>query len=569
MTASLPSTPSLEDMGFDINAGFNNAVKYGGDVKEVQITGAERPSNLWYRTMNMSNYYVLYGIADWYESNISLVATCKNRTCMELFRYDLTLEPRFAFKCEECGHETQAYITRCPVCKSLKLRRPDESQKKYFVRPDHDGKPVSVLEKANKNNQSLLDVLWGFAGDEFIYNQGYVLAVTGDVVTKDGELIKQVPLEFLSQNPKYVRGLYDETGIFGTTYAFRYDRRNSLINLDTDKEAVNDADEEGVKLIPAAWKIGANYGGEGEYMLYSIDEIYQDHWYGPALTYGRPDLLSIEDELMIYFYTNKHNLKKYQFGYVRKIVILPGFNEDEAQDIAQGVIDVLSKNTNTIPIVCTPPQAPGVNPMEPQALDLGVESSDDILSVKREVMNRYCAMKCIPNIFAGDAEASGGMNNESQQITIFDRYLLGLYNRIDKLCHWIMHWYPKITDWELKLGRPSKAYTDVRKMIDNIQVAQGMRSLDIPYGYIDGDFRFGEKPLDQMQAMAQLSAQGLLDPGGRMFDMEHGMMVGGQMPGDGEGPPEIGTARREDPDIDEAKNDEEQTMHEADDAGQV
>ena len=54
-----------------------------------------------------------------------------------------------------------------------------------------------------------------------------------------------------------------------------------------------------------------------------------------------------------------------------------------------------------------------------------------------------------------------------------------------------------------------------------------------------------------------------------MFDMEHGMMVGGQMPGDGEGPPEIGTARREDPDIDEAKNDEEQTMHEADDAGQV
>ena len=49
VTASLPSTPSFEEMGFDINAGFNNAVKYG-DVKEVQITGAERPSNLWYRS---------------------------------------------------------------------------------------------------------------------------------------------------------------------------------------------------------------------------------------------------------------------------------------------------------------------------------------------------------------------------------------------------------------------------------------------------------------------------------------------------------------------------------------
>ncbi len=565
--AQLPMT--LNSMGFDPYAGVDNAIRAGNRVSEAQITGAERPENLWFKTMNASNYWFQYAAADWYDSNVPIVSTTRVRTCMELFRYGLSLEPKFAFKCEECGHETQALLTRCPVCRSTKLRRPDESQKKYFTRPGHDGKPVDILYEANKNGQALVDVLWSYASDEFLYNQAYLLCVTGEVVDGNGDLIKQVPLEYLAQNPKYVKGLYDETGTFGTQYAFRYDRRNTLVDLSKDEEDVRDTDEDGIRLIPAAWKIGANYGGEGAYMLYSIDEVYQDHWYGSSLTYGRPNIFGIEDELMIYFYTNKHNLKKYQFGYVRKIIVLPGFNEDEAQDIAQGVVDVLSKNTNTIPIVCTPPQAPGVNVMEPHALDLGVEGAGDILDVKREVMNRWCARMGVPNLFAGDVEASGGMNNESQQITIFDRYLSGLYKKVDRMCQWVMSKYPKITDWELKLGRPAKSMVETKKIFDQIQLAQGMQTLGIPYGFNDNEFRFGEKPLDQTMQIAQLQQQGLMDPGGKMFDMSHGMMVGGQMPGDGEGPPEIGTARRADPEIDEAKNEEEQTQHEADDASEI
>ena len=54
-----------------------------------------------------------------------------------------------------------------------------------------------------------------------------------------------------------------------------------------------------------------------------------------------------------------------------------------------------------------------------------------------------------------------------------------------------------------------------------------------------------------------------------MMPMSHGMMVGGAVPGDGEGPPEKGTARREDQDIDANKNDIEQSMREADSASQV
>ena len=95
-----------------------------------------------------------------------------------------------------------------------------------------------------------------------------------------------------------------------------------------------------------------------------------------------------------------------------------------------------------------------------------------------------------------------------------------------------------------------------------------MKQLGIPFEFIDGEFRYGEKPLDQIMTEAELRAQGLLDPAGQM-KMAHGMMVGGAVPGDGDGPPEKGTARREDQDIDANKNDIEQSMREADDAAEI
>ena len=95
-----------------------------------------------------------------------------------------------------------------------------------------------------------------------------------------------------------------------------------------------------------------------------------------------------------------------------------------------------------------------------------------------------------------------------------------------------------------------------------------MKQLGIPFEFIDGEFRYGEKPLDQIMTEAELRAKGLLDPGDQM-KMAHGMMVGGVVPGDGDGPPEKGTARREDGDIDANKNDIEQSMREADDAAEI
>lgn len=537
---------------------------------EPGIYGAVRPANQLYEVQNETQFWNMYCLMDWFRSNVPILATVIKRTCMELFRYEIAIKPRFAYKCESCGHETQFYVKECPQCKSLRLRRPDESQKKYFNHINQAGEEVSFIEEANFNGQSLLDVLWSFAESELLYNEGYILCVTGDVLDEEGNMQKQVPLEFIAQDPKYVRYLYDDTGIPGRRFAFTYDQRDVLLDLDQDPDAVNDVTREGKTLVPALWQIGSQYGGNGRFMLYSAGEVFQDHWDSPALIYGRPSWLDLEDELLTYHYQNKHNLKKYKFGYVRKILILPGFNEGEGAIISKGIADVLSKNTNSIPIVCTPMPVPGVPKLDAQVLDLGVESSQDLMMIRDDITSKICAHGCLPNILAGDVEASGGMNNESQQITIFDRYILGRYNKVDRALKWVKKRITdKAPDWDLVLGRPSKAYTDVKKMIDQVQLAQAMVQLDIPTGFLDGEFRYGEVSMDQVMKEAELKRQGI-DPfkGPAAANSPIGP-TDGLMPGDGEGPPEDGTARREDHDIDDVKNEEELTQREANDASEV
>lgn len=546
-----------------------NESNTGKPPAEPGIYGAQRPANQLYEVQNETQFWNMYALMDWFKSNVPILATIVKRTCMELFRYEIAIKPKFAYKCESCGHETQYYVKECSQCGSLHLRRPDESQKEYLYHYSQAGERVSFIDEANNNGQSLLDVLWSFAESELLYNEGYILCVTGDIINENGDLQKQVPLEFVAQDPKYVRYLYDDTGTPGRRFAFTYDQRDILLDLDQDPEAVNDVAKNGATLIPALWQIGSQFGGNGRFLLYGAGEVFQDHWDSPALIYGRPSWLDMEDEMLTYHYQNKHNLKKYKFGYVRKILVLPGFNEAEGAIISKGIADVLSKNTNSIPIVCTPMPVPGVPQMDAQVLDLGVESSQDLMAVRDDITAKLCAHGCLPNILAGDVESSGGMNNESQQITIFDRYILGRYNKVDRALRWIQKKISsKVTDWEIVLGRPSKAYTDVKKMIDNIQVAQGMQALGIPMGFLDGEFRYGEVSMEQVMQEAELRRQGLMTPGGskggQTIPPEDGMM-----PGDGDGPPELGTARREDPDIDEAKNEEELTQREADDASEV
>jgi len=545
---------SFQKMGIDPEVYLKNAERTSR--VEPTIGNSERPSNLWYKITGMANYWRMYAMMDWYRSEVSVFSTVIQRSTTELFRYGLDLKPKFALKCEDCGEEFDMIVDECPHCHSTHLREPDPTQKDYFRRPN--GK--SFLEEANDNGQSLKDVLRAYAESQYQNNQAYTLCVTGDIYDKtDGHLLKAYPLEFICQDPKFVKYLYDEAGKPGTTYAFIRKDRNFLINLDQNPDALNDYTEEGEELYPAVWQVGSNYGGTGKYWLYTSEEVYQDHWFRPSLIYGVPIWYDIEDDLQTYHFIEKHNLKKYKYGYVRKMVILPGFNEEDVEDITKGIRDILATNDNSIPIICTPPQLPGTAEMKAQTLELGTESSADLMAIKDDIRDRICAHAGVPNLFAGDVEASGGMNNESQQITIFDRFLVDKLDYVDRQCKWIMSWFPKITDYELVVNRPSKADSDAKQFMDEIQKAQMMKQLGYDVFYRYGRFYYSEEPIDQIQRRQQEQM---------MMQQQVSSVApsdGGIIPGDGEGPPEKGTARRENADIGATKDEIDQSKREADD----
>ena len=559
---TLPPAPNLNltDFGADAKAVSDRVEKARRHRKSIE--NAERPSNLWFRQLGTSTYWYMYAVMDYYRSEVSILSTICNRAATELFRHDISFRPKFALKCEDCGYEMQTIEDECVACGSVHLHRPDPTQLDYFKRPN--GK--SFLDEANNNGQALIDVLKSYGETQWLQNQAYMLCVTGDIVDeRTGRLERAYPLEFIALDPKFVQNLFDDTGNPGTTFGFVRDKRDVMIGLDMEHPENSMTDPEGKIIYPAFWKVGSNYGASGDFRLYTKEEIYQDHWFRQSLTYGVPHWFDIEDDLLTFHYIEKHNLKKYKFGYVRKMVILPGFSDEDVEDIMKGIQDILATNDNSIPIICTPPQLQGVAEMRAQTLELGTESASDLIQVKKEIMERICAHGGTPNLLVGDVEASGGMNNESQQITIFDRYMLDKYNFIDRQLRWVLNWFPQITDWELVLNRPSKAYTDARRRMEKMQEAQAMKSLGFKVEYIDGEFRYGAAPEQDPNAM--MGGQGGAPAGGG-GGMPISAIMGdmGLMPGDGEGPPEKGTVRREDDEVDAAKNEIDLAKRETKDA---
>ena len=527
------------------------------------IGNTDRPDDIRYRATKANNWWFIYGRMYQMRQEVSILSTIISRTVTELTRYNFKFEPNFAKKCLHCGYETRTMVDECPKCHHMEFREPDKTQLDYFKRPN--GK--SFIDEANDSGQSLKEVVRSYAENEFLFNQAYLLCIARNIFDPatgrlhsidlgDGKKEEEVyPVEFISLDPIKVQQLFDDSGTPGREYGFVLADRHKPYSLKDDAEEIVQLTEEGIEIFPAAYKVGENLGASGQNWYYMQHEIYQDHWMRPALTYGIPTWYDIDDDLQAWHYIEKSELKKRKYGYVRKILILPGFGEEDVPEITKGITDALATNDNSIPIVCTPPQLAGVAEMKAQVLDLMSDATSDMLASKNDIRDRLCAHIGIPNLFAGDVEASGGMNNESQQITVYDRYLMDKYDFIDRMCEWIMSWWAnKITDWKLILDRPTKAMADAKKRMDKIQEAQLMKQMGFDIEQVDGEFYYSREPVDQIMRKQQEAQQAA------MMQQEE---AGARMPGDGsEGPPEKGTARRDDPDIEDSKEQVEASMRE-------
>ena len=543
--------------------------------RTFEVGGGERPEDIYYRVTRQNNWWAPY--TDMYKmfQENSLAFTLAHRSSVELTRFDIILKPHFAKKCDVCGYESLTMIDECPECHAdhTHLRRPDPKQKKLLLKPN--GK--TWIEEANNSKQPLKEVIKSFAFTQYQLNQAYFVCNTRTTYDSEtGEAAVTVPVEFLSIDPIRVQQLFDDTGEVGKTYGFTMDNRNKMLALNDPKDAdeILHLNEEGKQIYPAAYKVGSNVGASGKYWLYTDQEVYQAHWFKPALTYGVPIWYSIWDDLRAWNALEKHFFKRYNYGVVRKLMFIPGVQDEDLDEVTKGITDTLAKNDNSIPIVCMPPVMGQTAEMRPYALDLGTEDVMAALAAKDNIMNRVCAFIGVPNLFAGDVEQSGGMNNESQQIVAFDRYLMDKLDYIDDLLErGFKVWFPGLTDWDIVMDRPTKSETDAKKRIDKMQEAQIMKQLGFLLEWADGEFHYSQRPFDQEQMIEQAAMQKQQMEQQMMMQQmaaqqpqggEAGPEDNGILPGDGDGPPEKGSARREDPEIDASKDEVDQAKREAD-----
>ena len=96
-----------------------------------------------------------------------------------------------------------------------------------------------------------------------------------------------------------------------------------------------------------------------------------------------------------------------------------------------------------------------------------------------------------------------------------------------------------------------------------------MKQLGFEIYYRDGEFYYSEEPIDQIQMREQMQQQQMMAMMGASMNPDDGMADGGLAPGDGDGPPEKGTMRREDDEVDGSKDEVDLAKREANTSSQV
>lgn len=462
------------------------------EIARAKIFSGGRPSNF-LNTMQMSTaFWQPYAMMDFYMREVSILATIRSRSVIEIFRYGMDWEPNFVCKCTECGAEYQETVKKCENCGSLRLIPPDESQKDYFVRPN--GK--SFFEEANDSQQSLKAVFQSYAESQYQNNMAYLLCVTGDVVNPDGSIEHQYPLELVTVDPKFVRRLFDESAVPGREMGFLMEDRAVGFQI-----AGNPLMEtpDGKKIIPAYFRVGSSFGGTGHVWYYGKDEMFCDNWFSQSQTYGIPPWLDIEDDILSYHYMEKHQLKRWQYGYVRGLLVFPGFNRQSMDNMAKSIQKVLARNDNSIPMIALPPAVPGAGEQKVQFVSLTNDTAGDLMTYKNDIRDRLCARVGVPNLIVTDTENSGGLNSESLQVTVFDRYLMDKYDHVDDMGDWFLHtFFPKITDWSIRLTRPPKMNTELKEKQEEAQYAMTMKSLGFAIlSQKNGKIEISDTPVQQ------------------------------------------------------------------------
>ena len=379
------------------------------------------------------------------------------------FREGILIEPNFLKKCFICQSEYDHIIKECETanCGGL-LREPDINEKIYCE---------DLLKLRNQNRQKLEDVLKEISVDHDIADDGWLVA-RNIYQELNGEIIDFETVEFWRIHPgnaAFSTSKAERIGEYEYTCLYH---RDFFSNRPYDKCAEAGC---GRILHPV---IAVRFYNQDIEMRYIKEEVFHGSEYNPTAIYGFPPALTMWYNLVLTQAQEKYMADYYvEKKWPTAAILIPAKKRDSAELFKERLDQATNKNDQARPVFRFDPDSKH----KPEVLRLTDTPQEmEFIAVREESRMRMAAFWGISPIFNADVQASGGLNNESKQLTVMgwatetkQKAIRNCY--LDPLIE--VH---KIKDWHFEMGKIEEEDAAAEVQLDTLkaQYAQLMMALN-------------------------------------------------------------------------------------------
>jgi hypothetical protein len=385
---------------------------------------------------------LVYHVAD---SSV-ILRTCITQLKNEIFRRGYQWSPKFAVKCEDCGHEHEETVMECADCESTNLRKPDKNQKIYAEK---------FMDSCyvNEAEQMLIDVLKELEDDLNIMDDAYLVLVKEYFIDGNGNIRAHRIQQMYRADPVSMAIVCDDEGNKGgDSFTCIHHRHLSVDNM-YEKCGECNGDVYPVHYVNRAHGYEQNFI-KGEVLHFSK--------YSPSRLYGTSPVVTMWNHLTTLLAMENYINQAYTKARMPKgLLAVQTRNIESMRTFWRGVKEKMEQDAHFIPVM-------GIEAENGRGSVEWVKFMDslkemDYISVKEDLRDRVAAFFGVSKIFMADNSTSGGLNNEGMQILVTNRAVEMAQNVWNKYVFPFVVKQFGITDWNIVLP-PSEEEDEIATM---------------------------------------------------------------------------------------------------------
>jgi len=433
-----------------------------------------------------------------------------NERNRQVFGTDNVLIPLLPFEEEylyQLALDSDTLRTGLNTLRRMLFRRGIEVEAKVSE-PDQvqEAAVTQIIKRINNNKQGLLTLGKQFEWDLNVQDNAYLLAIKSYYFDFDGKIIDPLTKtsEIIRASPIRMRKISDEKGNMGVTpdgkklYVCPTDRKTTY----TEQQAENTnfySPKTGHELRQVFYR---GEEGNGDYIYYYDDEVFYTAKHNPSLIYGYSPIFAIWQKIVSIIQQDRYIRTAYQHSRNPKgLLLINAVNHASIKKSWEELREKARENPHDInPLLYEGPQKSGqtatwIDLMKPLTEMQYTEGRNEM---RRSILAIYGMMP----IMGGDIETGGGLNNESEQITVSNMAIeeaQKIYN--EEVFPWILKQFG-ITDYEILLREPQeKDELETEKLWEaKIQNATQMRQMGFEVTYIpkERDFKYSEESVEPL-----------------------------------------------------------------------